>query len=737
MATTEWTQDDRYQIATDSMIGGLALFHKYGLVQGKWSPDGGASLSTYFVGATLRAFRPAYMSWFRSRQAGQAELAHPGQGESGEPHREIPDQRAGDPCYLASMNDEIKTILPYITDPQVREGLGWRAMGYTQAEAAERVGLTAKALERRISRIRIRLVADLVRQPELGEGGSTMTVRKDDTMDNGTTTGEHDDFDALLDASSLGAPHVLAECTPIPAAVNHRMRSARTHLAQTPLLHAGVEQGDGTSKAASEPLHSQDDRADRPDRGTVLSFSAGSGKTHTYLAGLMRAQPRMRVALWLNTQQAPEGEELWSDYEELWSLMRHSTASQWAPLTAERMSWRARRPASTVYAGRARRPMTPAERTARRWATLLADRLGAYDDALWRPERSRSVCPPQVTRWSSVLEELIGNSCDATAEAQSQAERTLRLLLCPHEHQKTPDGLTRQPPPYPSDTADAHFAAAHRHQAWLDFLTRLLAAGMPPGARQELDLPGLPPWIFPGRAEGAMSWPARTSGNSSRTDLAAFLAHLVNHRQLSLPWADMQSSLLPITRPAPLALGRPRNSVTAARTLVAPVPSRRAAVHTRKETEDGATLLHADLPMAWHADETRPGSSPVPATFTYRSNDPFAITAVFYPQEPEETVWTFARDLLAEGIHHSTGEGDVIVWSSRSPTTHTTERHTFIRLRSPEGTALLSLKTSHLAAYLEQTQRLVPSGTEHQHLRSTISDFEEELGQCVRLGPGC
>lgn len=170
--TTEWTQGDRYQIATDSVIGGLAVFHKYGLEQGKWNPRGGASLNTYFVGGTIRAFRPVYLRWFRTRQARQAELAHPGLNGSDDRHYEIPDQRASDPYYAAATNDELTRVLPYLTDPQVREGLGWRAMGYTQNEAAERVGLTTKALERRISRVRARLVVDLAGQPELGEGGA-------------------------------------------------------------------------------------------------------------------------------------------------------------------------------------------------------------------------------------------------------------------------------------------------------------------------------------------------------------------------------------------------------------------------------------------------------------------------------------------------------------------------------------------------------------------------------------
>ena len=170
MITSTWTKDDRHQVATDSVIAGMEIFRDRGLVQGKWSPQGGASLTTYAVGAVLRAFRPAYIAWFRAQQTGQAELdASP---DLDEPQRDIPDQRAIDPYYSAATHDELSQILPHIADPQVREALGWRSLGYTQAEAAQRVGLTEKALERRTSRIRVRIRDTYLRQPELGEGGA-------------------------------------------------------------------------------------------------------------------------------------------------------------------------------------------------------------------------------------------------------------------------------------------------------------------------------------------------------------------------------------------------------------------------------------------------------------------------------------------------------------------------------------------------------------------------------------
>ncbi|KUN58153.1 hypothetical protein AQJ46_43895 [Streptomyces canus] len=56
------------------MIDGSALFTEYGLVRGRWSPGDGASLTTYFVGATLRSFRPVCNRWYDDRVLRYTEL---------------------------------------------------------------------------------------------------------------------------------------------------------------------------------------------------------------------------------------------------------------------------------------------------------------------------------------------------------------------------------------------------------------------------------------------------------------------------------------------------------------------------------------------------------------------------------------------------------------------------------------------------------------------------------------
>lgn len=49
-----------------------------------------------------------------------------------------------------------------------------------------------------------------------------MTVRQNDTGDNSAAADAHDDFASLLEASSLGAPHVRTETPPISADVSRR-----------------------------------------------------------------------------------------------------------------------------------------------------------------------------------------------------------------------------------------------------------------------------------------------------------------------------------------------------------------------------------------------------------------------------------------------------------------------------------------------------------------------------------
>ncbi|WP_314248540.1 hypothetical protein [Streptomyces sp. DSM 40907] len=153
---TPWDEDDCFEVATDTVLKGLELFRSHALLGGAWNQHGGAALTTYYVGACIRAFKPVYVQWSRAQLHGR-DARLPIEPGGPDPLSELPDARAEDPERQVVLQDEITRLLPYFTDGQLRQGIAWRALGYSQAEAAELSGMTPKALERRLSRARSRI----------------------------------------------------------------------------------------------------------------------------------------------------------------------------------------------------------------------------------------------------------------------------------------------------------------------------------------------------------------------------------------------------------------------------------------------------------------------------------------------------------------------------------------------------------------------------------------------------
>ncbi|WP_406419894.1 SsgA family sporulation/cell division regulator [Streptomyces sp. NBC_00873] len=103
---------------------------------------------------------------------------------------------------------------------------------------------------------------------------------------------------------------------------------------------------------------------------------------------------------------------------------------------------------------------------------------------------------------------------------------------------------------------------------------------------------------------------------------------------------------------------------------------------------------------------------PVPSRLTYRTEDPYAVHITFHIGSGFPVHWTFARDLLVEGVFRPCGQGDVGIWPARI------ERRNVlcVALSSPEGDALLEVPSEAVVAWVEQTLRLVPPGTETERL---------------------
>lgn len=105
-------------------------------------------------------------------------------------------------------------------------------------------------------------------------------------------------------------------------------------------------------------------------------------------------------------------------------------------------------------------------------------------------------------------------------------------------------------------------------------------------------------------------------------------------------------------------------------------------------------------------------SIPVPARLTYRTNDPYAVHIAFHIGSESPVHWTFARELLVEGVFRPCGHGDVRIW----PTKVAGSSVICVALTSPDGDALLEVNSAAVAAWVERTLRVVPPGSEGDRL---------------------
>ncbi|MFC8535495.1 SsgA family sporulation/cell division regulator [Streptomyces sp. NPDC057249] len=105
-------------------------------------------------------------------------------------------------------------------------------------------------------------------------------------------------------------------------------------------------------------------------------------------------------------------------------------------------------------------------------------------------------------------------------------------------------------------------------------------------------------------------------------------------------------------------------------------------------------------------------SIPVPARLTYRTEDPYAVHITFHITSDSPVYWTFARDLLVEGVFRPCGQGDVRIW----PTKVDGNSVICVALTSPDGNALLEVPSAAVAVWVERTLRVVPPGTETERL---------------------
>jgi len=114
-------------------------------------------------------------------------------------------------------------------------------------------------------------------------------------------------------------------------------------------------------------------------------------------------------------------------------------------------------------------------------------------------------------------------------------------------------------------------------------------------------------------------------------------------------------------------------------------------------------------------------SLPVRAGLSYDAHDPYAVTVAFHTGSGgtgEIVQWTFARQLLTDGVSAPVGQGDVQVW----PASGEGDGIVCLSLSSPSGKALFEIPVSELVEFLTMTYAAVPTGSESDHV-----DVDAEL----------
>ena len=103
----------------------------------------------------------------------------------------------------------------------------------------------------------------------------------------------------------------------------------------------------------------------------------------------------------------------------------------------------------------------------------------------------------------------------------------------------------------------------------------------------------------------------------------------------------------------------------------------------------------------------------------YDAADPYAVRISFGDMteddagsDPDDAItWLLSRELLQAGLELPAGDGDVRLWPAKAAADVL-----YLHLRAPSGEALFEVSRASVAAFLRQTEAVVPLGEETDRL---------------------
>ena len=126
--------------------------------------------------------------------------------------------------------------------------------------------------------------------------------------------------------------------------------------------------------------------------------------------------------------------------------------------------------------------------------------------------------------------------------------------------------------------------------------------------------------------------------------------------------------------------------------------------HTQQPTDAGDTIR---VTVPFVSGETH--VQELQGDLVFDPADPYAVQLVFGHETGRDVTWSFARDLLAEGLYEPAGDGDVLVWPCLGTNGSAV---VVIELRSPHGMAMLQTSSKAVQRFVSDVFDAVPAGTE-------------------------
>jgi DNA-directed RNA polymerase specialized sigma24 family protein len=134
------------ELTGETVAKALVHFRTDVLLRGRWVSNRGATLRTFFVGQCLFRFANVYRAWHAKEQPLDPEDAF-----------ELDDRQQDGPEDRVIDLREVERGLAHVKDARLKTALVLMAAGHTQADAALRLGVTEKTVERMVANHRARM----------------------------------------------------------------------------------------------------------------------------------------------------------------------------------------------------------------------------------------------------------------------------------------------------------------------------------------------------------------------------------------------------------------------------------------------------------------------------------------------------------------------------------------------------------------------------------------------------